>query len=78
MTDGKITIEWGAVPNARTCQDGKPMGWLPQVWVNGRATLNEFAAYGCDADAARVHARHEATEERDRYVGDWELALVER
>lgn len=63
--DGKITIHWGAISVKR--------GWIPVIWVNGRASHRGRAQ---DEDTALERAKQAAENEADHYVGDWEVSIV--
>jgi hypothetical protein len=68
-----ILIEYGAVPNKR-----EGHGYLPILWVNGRQMGHTYWPTGYDRDDAVAMARHEAAEERARYLGDYRVKVQAR
>lgn len=73
-----IQIEFGAVENDHVDRAGKPCGWLPVIWHNGRLRGNTYAPHGYDRDEAIEMARVRADEEREQYIGDWEVVVRQR
>jgi hypothetical protein len=72
VTEGRISIRYSAVRNARA-----GAGWLPQVWVNGRPSLSTWSPTGYDRGEAAHRARVCAEEEASHFVGDWTISIDE-
>lgn len=71
MEDGVITITYTAVPNLRE----EAGGFLPMVWVNGRAERSRWSARGYEQEEALEMARIEAQAEAARFAGDWTITI---
>jgi hypothetical protein len=71
---GAVLLEWGAAENGR-----EGHGWLPQLWENGKQTLDSWASRGLDSESdALAVAEHTARKRVDRYSGDWMITLRRR
>lgn len=64
--DGRIEIEFGAVPNVNEHVGG----FLPIIWVNGHEHGSTYATKAFDEDVAIAGAEELAKEEAARYGGD--------
>ena len=71
--DGEVLIQHGAIANANQNRGG----WMPQIWVNGRAHGDAFGR-GYDRDSALQLAHEAALEEAQRYTGDWKIIIEPR
>lgn len=69
----KMKIEYGCRPNASPCG-----GYLPAMWVNGRAMGSTWSGTTYEEEEALALAKREALEEAARYVGDWSVTVEER
>lgn len=76
---------------AALCGDGRPddvidivytarpcgAGWVPMLIINGRERWNWTGNPWCAEDAMTL-AQVEASEEADRYSGDWKISITRR
>ena len=68
-----VTIEYGAILNVR-----EDSGHLPVIWVDGRQCGHTYWPHGYSRDEATRLAKEMADEEKDRYLGDWEITIRPR
>lgn len=67
-----VTIEYGAILNVR-----EDCGHLPAIWVDGRQCGHTYWPHGYTKGEAMRLAKEMADEEKDRYLGDWEITVSE-
>ena len=70
-----IRIEYDAISNENPLRGG----WLPMIWENGAQKGDTYGTGpALDRDDALSLARAQAEEAGARYVGDWNVSIVQR
>lgn len=72
-----VIIHHCAIPNGRLDEKGRPDGWLPMCWDNGWPSGGTWAAHGLDKGTAERVARSRASSIAERFIGDWDVRLVQ-
>lgn len=75
--DTDVRFEYGVVENKWTRGDGN-VGWLPQVWENGKPMLGDYHSDLYDREEATNRALINVGERMFKFLGDWNLEVAQR
>ena len=66
-----VTIIWYAIPN----ENKNAGGFMPMHTVDGKQRPSAWSGRAFDKATAEKMAEHDAKEEAERYVGDWNVVV---